>query len=174
MLTDTMPILRWQFGIAWRLADEVHLPRLTDEMCLWRPQPDSATVRQGRDAVWLADWTGTDSLDPCPPTIAWLTWHVIWWWSNALAVFGGDQPVEPTQVSWPGSAESAVAELRSIAHEWRGAIEHAHEEALSEVRSFPWPDPRPLIYLVAWVNVELMKNVAEIGEVANMFANRRG
>ena len=171
MLTDSLSIAGWQFRITWRLAEEVHLPRLTDAMCRWRPHPASWTVHRAPDGRWLPDWADEDPLEPAPPSIGWLTWHLIWWWSDALAVLHGGRVAERSDVSWPGSANAAVTEIRRIASEWGEAIEQLSARKLEVQVAFPWPEPRPLIYLIGWVNMELMKNVAEIGVVANMFAN---
>jgi hypothetical protein len=167
--TDSLSLARWQFRVVWGLADEVQLPRLTDAMCLWRPNLGSWTVHRAPDGRWLPDWADEDPPEPAPPSIGWLTWHVIWWWSDALRVVRGGEPAQRGDVSWPGSADSAVAEIRRIAQEWREVIEQISAAAAEAPAAFPWPEPRPLIYTISWVNLELMKNVAEIGEVANMF-----
>lgn len=172
METDSLSIARWQFRMAWSLADEVQLPRLTDAMCLWQPHPESWTVHRTPDERWLPEWAHEDPVEPPPPSIGWLSWHVIWWWSDALSVLRGWQPSPRGDVAWPGTAESAVAEIRRIAQEWREVIEQLSDAAARVPVAFPWPDPRPLIYTVFWVNMELMKNVAEIGEIANLFANQ--
>jgi hypothetical protein len=39
--------------------------------------------------------------------------------------------------------------------------------------AYPWSDPRPARYTLAWVNAELMKNVAEIGAVRHLWAASR-
>jgi hypothetical protein len=38
--------------------------------------------------------------------------------------------------------------------------------------SFPLSELRPLIFTVFWVDLELMKNVAEIGELAKLYDHR--
>jgi hypothetical protein len=174
MLTDSLSIARWQFRMAWRLADEVHLPRLTDAMCLWQPSPRSWTVHRASDGRWLPDWTEEEPVEPAPPSIGWLTWHLIWWWSDALEVVRGGRPADRGDVSWPGSADSTVVEIRRIAHAWSEQLEAIPAAGMDVATAFPWPEPRPLIYTIAWANMELMKNVAEIGEVANMFTHGRG
>lgn len=172
MTTDSLALVRWQFRMTWSLADDVHLPRVTDELCRWQPRPTSWTVREAADGRWLADWADEDPVDPPPPSIGWLTWHVLWWWSDALSVVRGGAPAKRADVTWPGSAAATVAELRRLAREWRDAIAELSPADAERPVAFPWPDERPLIYTIAWVNSELMKNVAEIGEVANMFTNR--
>jgi hypothetical protein len=170
--TDSLSIARWQFRMVWRLADEVHLPRLTDAMCLWQAHPESWTVHHASDGRWLPDWADEDPVDPPPPSIGWLTWHVSWWWSDASAVLRGSRPARRSEVAWPGTAAATVAEIRRIASEWSEQIEQLSPTAAQVPVAFPWPEPRPLIYMVYWVNTELMKNIAEIGAVANLFANR--
>lgn len=172
MDTDVVSVARWQFWMTWKLAREAHLPRLTTEMCLWLPHSDSWTVHLGADGRWLPDWSEPEPVDPPPPSIAWLTWHVSWWWSAALAVVRGEQPSPRTAVSWPGTAAATVSNLHDLAAAWTEATANLTPEASEAPTSFPWPTPRPLIYTVAWVNIELMKNVAEIGEIANMFTHQ--
>jgi len=53
---------------------------------------------------------------------------------------------------------------------WSVAVDHAHGRAprdLDATAPFPWPkDPQHTVaHMVAWVNAELMKNVAEIGQL---------
>src|SRR5215472_3006027 len=82
-MADEIHTLTWQFELAWKLAQH-HLPKLTDEACLWEPAPGSWTVRKSVDGQWRPDWSDAEP-DPAPPvTIAWLTWQMIWWWSSAL------------------------------------------------------------------------------------------
>lgn len=171
MDTDRLSLLKWQFSVAWRLTD-LHLTRLTDAACLWKPSEDSWTVRMDDKGAWRADWTGEDPESPAPPTIAWLSWHVIWWWSGTLAAVAGDTPQEARSVAWPGDAHGAQSGIRSLSQSWSRLLDSAEETELSRPVSFPRPEPRPLIYALFWVNLELTKNAAEIGEVMNMFVHR--
>lgn len=172
MDVDRLAIARWQFDLAWGLADRVHLPRLTDDICLWLPHADSWTVRQTSRGRWEADWTEPEPTDAPPPSIGWLTWHLLWWLSDALSVIGGGNPGMRTDVYWPGSADGVVTDLRQLAKQWDAATRSLDVESLSRPTAFPWPDERPLIYTLAWVPLELMKNAAEIGQVLNLHANR--
>jgi hypothetical protein len=169
---DALTIAQWQFRVAWSLARDVQLPRLTTPMCLWQPHDRSWTVRQGDDGSWWPDWQEPDPVDPPPPSIGWLTWHLSWWWSSALAIVQGGRATDRSQVPWAGSAERAVATLIELADAWADALAGLDAAAMSAPTAYPWPSPRPLAYTVSWVNLELMKNVAEIGEVANLYVNR--
>lgn len=172
MDTDALAIAQWQFRVAWSLADQVQLPRLTDQMCWWLPAAASWTVRKGTDNGWHADWSEPEPVNPAPPTIGWLTWHLLWWWGDALAVVDGCPQAERSSVRWPGSAASAVGQLRGLSSRWTATVAALSAADLNRPISFPWNEPRPLIFTVFWVNLELMKNVAEIGELANLYDYR--
>ena len=174
METDSLSLARWQFRMAWGLADAAYIDRLTDDICLWQPHPDSWTVRRAADGAWVADWAEPEPANPSPPSVGWLTWHIVWWWSSCLSVLAGRPPASHADVAWPGSAQGVVTELRRLASEWDAATRGLTTEELNRPAAFPWPEERPLIYLVAWVPVELMKNIAEIGVVTNMHSHRLG
>lgn len=153
--------LRWQFGLAWSLAEH-WLPALTDEMCLWDPAPGAWTVRR-EGGEWVADWAEAEP-DPAPTaSIAWTAWHIAWWWSEALARAAGRPPPGRPGVRYPGSADGVRAQLHGLAREWRALLADLTTEDLARPSTFPWPDERPFAVTLAWVNAELMKNVAEIG-----------
>jgi hypothetical protein len=166
---DALSVLRWQFRVAWSLAEDVQLPRLTDDMCTWSPDPQSWTVHRDSTGWWRADWSHTEPLDAPAPSVGWLTWHLIWWWSNVQTVLDGGTPAEPAAQGWPGTAGATVAVLRDLAELWTDRLESLRPEGLDTPVRYPWPEPRPLAYLLSWVNLELIRNVAEIGEVANVY-----
>lgn len=47
--------VRWHFRMAWSLLDTFHLPRLTDDRCLWAIDESAWTVRCAPDGTWTAD-----------------------------------------------------------------------------------------------------------------------
>lgn len=155
-------LLRWQLGWAWSLA-EYHLPAVTDELCRWEPGPGAWTVRRGADGSWRPDWTEPEP-DPAPAvTVGWVTWHLGWWWSAALDHAEGRTPPAREDVHWPGSAAAAVDWLTGIHGRWKALLDRSTDADLDRGVGFPWPEPRPLAILAAWVNGELTKNVSEIG-----------
>ncbi len=114
--------------------------------------------------VWRPDWADTEP-DPVPvPTIAWLTWHIGWWWSVALDHANQRTPREREDVTWPGDGESAIEWLRGLREEWLAVLADADLDAGS---AYPWGAEAGLTFAhtVAWVNAELMKNVSEIGQL---------
>ncbi|MFJ4100952.1 DinB family protein [Amycolatopsis japonica] len=149
---------RWQFDLTWSLF-EYHLADLTSEDFFWEPTSLCWTIRPDG----TPDWADTEP-DPVPvPTIAWLTWHIGWWWSVALDHANGRTPRERTEIVWPG-AETAVAWLRGLREEWLDRLTDADLDAPS---AYPFGEEAGLTFghTVVWLNAELMKNVSEIGQL---------
>ncbi len=147
-------LLRWQFDLTWSLF-EYHLTRLTPDDFLWEPAGLVWTVRDG-----VPDWSDTEP-DPVPvPTAAWVCWHLGWWWSVAIDHATGRPPRDRADIAWPGP-DNTVAWLRTLRDEWVNVLPTLDLTAPS---TFPWPD-KTVGHTVAWVNAELMKNVAEIGQL---------
>ena len=171
---DRLDVVRWQFDLTWRLASQYHLPDLDDRMCLWEPAPGAYTVRRDDGGVWRADWDDEDPDPPSPVTIGWLTWHVLWWWGELLTRAGGQQPRARRDVPWPGSADALRSGLHRLSAEWTRLLAELTEAELDRPFAFPWPEPRPFVFAAAWVNSELMKNVAEIGVVRHQYLAHHG
>ena len=107
---------------------------------------------------------------PAPPTsIAWLQWHVIWWWSTVIDRSFGDGSLEREQVTWPGASE-AMAAIDALRVRWLGHLEALADADLADNTLSRWPysDGRPFGLIAGWVNVELMKNVAEMCQLRRM------
>ncbi|MGV0788805.1 DinB family protein [Mycolicibacterium sp. XJ2] len=163
--------LRWQFDLVWALAD-LHLASLADDDFLWEPTEVTWTVRPDAGGVWHADWSDTEP-QPIPvPTIAWLTWHVDWWWSSAISHLTGEAPREPRDVTWPGEGAAVVARLRHLADRWRKVLAGVDPNAPS---AYPWGEDsgHTVAHTALWVNVELTKNTAEIGQLRLIRAAHR-
>lgn len=163
--------LLWQFDLAWALAD-LHLSALVDDDFLWQPAPLCWTVRPDVAGVWRPDSADTEP-DPIPvPTIGWLTWHIDWWWSVTIDHLTGATPRDRTDVTWPGNGAVAVARLRESSASWREVVANADD--LNAPSSFPWGADagRTVAHTVLWVNVELTKNISEIGQLRLLRAAR--
>ncbi len=173
-MADLLNTLRWQYEITWRLAER-HLTKLSDEACLWQPQPNSWTVHQNADGRWQPEWADKEP-DPLPTaSIAWLSWHLIWWWLALIAAVKGERALKRDEVYWPGDCHATVARLRELSAEWDRLLAAMHESDLEQPLAFPWHEARPTRLAIAWANCELMKNVAEIGNIRLLFeASRAG
>lgn len=163
MATDLRTILRDQCDVAWSLF-EYHAEALTDEVLLWSPSAHQWTMRQVDDR-WRADLAKVEP-DPVPvTTIAWLTWHMGWWWSTATAHLAQTPAPSPDEIQWPESASEIIRWLDRIHVQWQQVL--ADTERLDDEASYPWPEGsgKTLADMAAWVNVELTKNIAEIGQL---------
>ncbi|MFI8434551.1 DinB family protein [Streptomyces sp. NPDC079020] len=159
-------LLRWQFDLTWSLFD-YHLDRLEPEDFLWEPAGLCWTVRRGSDGTWVPDWAESEPTPVPVPTSGWISWHIGWWWSVTIDHLQGRVPREREEITWPGDGEAAVAWLRDLRTDWLSVLERLTDADLDAVAPFSWHnDPAHTVaHTVAWVNAELMKNVAEIGQL---------
>jgi hypothetical protein len=158
--------LLWQFDLAWALAD-LHVSALVEDDFLWQPSRLHWTVRPDASGVWRPDWADVEP-DPLPvPTIGWLTWHIDWWWSTAINRLSGATPRDRVDVNWPGSGVTAVARIRELADQWREMLQRLTTTDVERPSSFPWDADagHTVKHTVLWVNVELTKNISEIGQL---------
>lgn len=157
--------IRNQFDLAWALAD-LHLSALSEGDFTWEPAPLVWTVHRDATGVWWPDWADTEP-DPIPvPTIAWTTWHMIFWWSTTLAHVGGYPVPERVEIPWPGP-EGCVMRIRQLSERWRELLVSLSDADLVVPSAFPWGagSGRTVADTVLWLNVELTKNAAEIGQL---------
>jgi hypothetical protein len=163
-----------QFDTAWKLAT-VHLDGLSTEECLWRPAKAGLHVRRERDGQWHAEWPQHERYDLGPPSIAWVTWHIVFWWSMVLDHSFGDATLSREHVDWPGSAEGVRDRIADLHGRWKEILEQVTDEELRSNERTRWPfRDRPFGDVVAWVNLELAKNAAELGYARFLHAVRSG
>lgn len=161
-----------QFDIAWGLT-EYHLNGLETEECLWRPATKGLHV-QLVDGQWKADWPEHEGYDLGPSSIAWLTWHMVLWWSMVIDHSFGSATLAREDVSWPGTAEAVRARIVELQAEWRRRLEALSDDELSDTQRTRWPfQGQPFVDVVSWLNIELAKNAAELGYVRFLYAVRR-
>ncbi len=158
-LRDTL--LR-QFDVAWALT-EYHLDGLESEECLWRPASKGLHV-QLRDGAWVADWPETEGYELGPSSIAWITWHMLFWWSSVIDYSFGAATLTRADVIWPGSAAAVKARIVELQVEWRRQLQLLDDDELRSPQRTRWPfQDKPFADVVAWLNIELTKNAAELG-----------
>ena len=164
------PYLIRQFDTAWKLAG-FHLEGLTTEECLWRPARDGLHVHQDADGLWRPDWPTHERYVLGPPSMGWLTWHLVFWWSMVLDHSFGQATLAREDVTWPGTADGVRAEETRHAAEWQAVLDRLTEDDLKSTQRAIWPfRDRPFGDVLAWVNVELTKNAAEIGYARFLYA----
>ncbi len=152
-----------QLRVAWSLA-EIVLVDLTDHECLWTPAHTSWTVRRPSEHdPWIADWEEPEPHPPPTTSLAWQLWHTIWWWSMVTDYSFGQGALRREDITWPGAGES-LPSLRRLHDDWVTRISELADRDLAGNGRTHWPysDRRPFGHVIGWVNVELMKNVAEM------------
>ncbi|MFC7625165.1 DinB family protein [Microlunatus sp. GCM10028923] len=171
-MNPTAP-LAFQLDVSSMLLD-YHLAGLSAEDLTWAPAPTHWTMHQGESGTWEPDWADVEP-DPVPvPNVAWVSWHLIWWWSCTLADVRGQSAPGRTELGWqpdPDWIRSKLAELRTA---WSAVLTDLTEADLAEPSAFPWPADagRTRLDQLAWVTVEHTKNVAELGQL--MMLRRAG
>jgi hypothetical protein len=172
MASEIVQVLQKQYGIAWRLASH-HLADLGDEECHWRPARTGLHVRLTGDGQWLGEWPVHEGYDLGPPSIAWLLWHIGCWWSMTINHAFEDATLTMEAVRCPGTAEGARAWIQSLDARWRHLLDGLDDTALRATERSRWPiRDRPFGEVVAWLNLELMKNAAELGYARFLYATR--
>ncbi len=160
-----------QFDIAWAITEH-HLNGLGTDECLWRPAAKGLHV-QLREGVWQADWPEHEGYTLGPSSIAWLTWHLVFWWSMTYDHTFGAAQLTREEVVWPGSAESVCARIVAPQAEWRAQLARMDDEALRSEAFTRWPfQGKPFMDVVSWLNIELAKIAAEIGYARFLYAVR--
>ncbi len=89
------------------------------------------------------------------------------WWSATIDHLSGRTPRNRSDVAWAGSGAAAVADIRALAAQWRELLAGLAGDELERPSAFPWgPDTgHTVAHTALWVNVELTKNIAEIGQL---------
>lgn len=135
----------------------------------------SWTVRRDATGVWQPDWAESEP-DPIPvPTIGWLTWHIDCppqaggtpRWSVTIDHVRGQTPRDRADVVWPGNGTAAVSRLRQLSTQWRELLIGLGADDLDRPCQFPpgLAAEHTVAHTSLWVNVELTKNIAEIGQL---------
>jgi hypothetical protein len=123
------------------------------------------------DGRWLADWPEQEGYDLGPPSIAWLTWHIGFWWSMVFDYSFGKSTLTREQITWPGSADGVREWLTQLHDQWLEAVKPLGEADLRSMERTRWPfRDRPFGDVLAWVNLELTKNTSEIGYARFLYA----
>lgn len=161
----------FQLDIGWQLF-LYHCTDLEDEEALWCKTSHGLQVRRQAE-MWVADWPDTEAYTIGPPSIAWILWHMMYWWKGTLSASKENQILEREEVIWPGSVALAIQELKGCYDDWAAFLGAMTEQEFRSGELCRWPFEGKSMYALAlWLNAELMKNVAEIGAGRFLYAVR--
>lgn len=175
MPVSRLDLLRWQFDLTWSLF-ELHLEQLKPEDFLWEPATRSVTRRRGVDGVWVPDWPQPEPEPVEILTIGWVSWHIGWWWTVTLDHGQGRAPRDRCEIGWPDAGRATIEWLRGLRKDWLAVLDRLTDADLDVTAPFPWQNnpERTVAHMVGWVNSELMKNAAEIGQLRLLRAASAG
>jgi len=164
-------VLQFQYQISCQLLD-IHLTGLEDDEYYWRPSSIGLhLINESGD--WRADWPESEGYETGPASIAWLTWHIIFWWSMVLDHSFGNGTLKRENIRCPGSAQEAVNTILQLKKKWEASVDQLSDNELNGCTRTKWPfNDKPFYELSAWLNIELMKNAAEIGYCRFLYASR--
>jgi len=169
MSDDVRGFLLRQLDLAWKLL-AYHLDDLTTADCLRRPAGRGLHVEQVSAGEWRADWPEHEGYALGPSSLAWLTWHVCFWWAMVVDHSFGRGTLTRETVLWPGGADAVRHRIAQLHSQWRDRLASMSDAELTSTARTQWPfTGRPFGDVVAWVNVELTKSAAEIGYVRFLY-----
>lgn len=105
---DRRLLLQRQLRIMWRFAEEFVLGKIDQQLALWEPSTNVCTIHP-KDGRWVADWPDEDRTPLPEATIAWLLWHIEWWWADTILRVNGRTPLAPEEHSWSGGTRRSAA-----------------------------------------------------------------
>ncbi|MCL2137205.1 MAG: DinB family protein [Coriobacteriia bacterium] len=163
--------IKSQFELSWSLL-EYHLDALDDDECFWKPSPKGLYVEM-KHGAWSVDWPESEGYEIGPPNIAWLTWHIMFWWSMVFDHSFGNGTLKREDVLWLGTINDVREAIYQFHRDWLDKLGSLSDEEFASTERTKWPlEQKPFYELAAWLNVELMKNAAEIGYCRFLYANR--
>ena len=170
MSLDVKRILLEQLDWHWKQMLIPRLQGLTDEEYFWEPYPGCWSIRRLDDGTWSARWErGPIAPEPEPlTTIAWRMAHMAEMMMRRSANQFGAKGFEPDTV---GTADNAIARLRSGYADWMGGLEALDATEL-ERPTGPTEGPyanEPLATLVQHMNRELIHHGAEVSLLRDLY-----
>jgi len=152
----------FQLDMCWQLY-LYHTENLEDTEANWSFSPKGLQVRKEDDG-WCIDWPESESYEIGPSSIAWIMWHIIYWWTTALDCNFGDGTLKKEDIPWPGSVEKAKETIKLLHDKWVSKLNELPDEEYHLKQYAKWPlEDRNFADIALWLNGELMKNTAEIG-----------
>jgi hypothetical protein len=159
----------FQLDMSWQLY-LYHIDNLEEEEALWSFSPTGLQVRK-KDDEWFIDWPESEGYEIGPSSIAWIMWHIIYWWSTALDCNFGDGALKKEEILWPGSVEKAKTTIKLLHDKWVSKLNDLSDVDYQLENHAKWLLPgKSFADIALWLNGELMKNAAEIGYERFLYA----
>jgi DinB superfamily len=88
----------------------------------------------------------------------------------------GQTPRDRSEIGWPGEGRATIEWLRGLRRDWLAVLDRLTDADLDRPAPLPrQTNPeRTLAHMVSWVNSELMKNTAEMGQLRLLRAASAG
>ncbi|AYW50393.1 DinB family protein [Tetragenococcus halophilus] len=163
--------IKFQFDISKKLL-EYHLDSLSQDEYLWR-SPNCGLYIQEIDGIWHANFPEHENYDLGTPSVAWTLWHITFWWEMVFNHSFGDGTLTKEDINVYENVESVKASINSLIERWLEKLGNVTEEELYSkcYSKFPFDNTVEFYKLASWLNLELMKNAAEIGYVRFEYAS---
>lgn len=172
MALDVKKLLLEQLDWHWNKMLMPRLRALTDDEYMWEPYPGSWSIRREDDGSWQKDRGNPIAPEPEPlTTIAWRMAHIVEMLMRRSAnQFGAKGYVPDTA----GTADEAVARMRSGYSDWMGGLEALDAAELERPSGSTESQPDwPLAALVQHMNRELIHHGAEICLLRDLYRARQ-
>lgn len=155
--------ITFQFSISRQLL-EYHLSSLSQEEYMWRSQNSGLYIKEV-DGKWYADLPETEEYEMGTPSIAWILWHITYWWEMVFNHSFGDGTLTNEAITVHSDIEVLKSTIYSLIEKWEKTLSNITEEDLysKQYSQFPFNNEVEFHKLASWLNLELMKNSAEIG-----------
>ncbi len=152
----------FQLDMCWQLY-LYHTDNLNETEALWAFNSTGLQIHKEEEG-WGVDWPETESYEMGPSSIAWIMWHIIYWWSTALNSNFEDGTLKKENIPWPGSVEKAKEIIKLLHDQWVSKLNNLSDADFQSKQYAKWPlSDRNFLDTALWLNGELMKNTAEIG-----------
>jgi DinB superfamily len=163
--------IKFQFDISRQLL-EYHLDTLHDKEYLAPGSSQGLHIHKEGD-VWKADWPESEGYETGPASIAWTMWHITYWWEMVLDHSFGSGTLQRSDIDCYGNVEAAKEKMTALADRWENILANLSDEEFLSTEYTKWPfRDLPFHKVAGWLNLELMKNAAEIGSCRFDYASK--
>ncbi|WP_040982878.1 DinB family protein [Oceanobacillus jeddahense] len=163
--------ITFQFNISKQLL-EYHLTSLGQEEYRWC-SPNAGLYLKEKNGKWVADLPESENYHIGTPSIAWTLWHITFWWEMVLDHSFGEGTLTKEEIKVHEDVASVKTAIHSLIVKWEEILANLKEEELysKAYTAFPFNNEVAFHHLASWLNLELMKNAAEIGYVRFEYAS---